>query len=360
MKEILEALKDLPMSADVESVAATIAIIAQHLDTLHPEKKGLFNALSIRLKNQLETLRHVRNDSPLACFSGYGPIARKLRDHVNAQRFFEIVDSPSDIHPNFGALEQKVEKYFNFRPTKDKDALDELAAFIKFTFPLMNGAAIEGREFKDLPSEKPFQEIDSGFYVDRRGPIPTQLLILRAKESEHGPQTVYVLPSSTRDEQLYFFHPAEAALYSADYSFTLPGAVEGLKRELTTLLDPLGLSVEPVNVSDFESTMHDMVTAIFDNEHRIKPSEHGCYKRNDQWSQITIAVGSGYSWMFTNTRGEYPSRSSAFVRCAGGHIQSSSVQSLNELSRQRMFKFVLAELQKVVSLIGATEFSEAA
>jgi hypothetical protein len=342
-----------------ESVAATIATIAQHLDTLHPEKKGVFGALSKRLKDQLDTLRHMGCDTPLAVFSGRGPIARKLRDHVNAQRFFELVDSPFDIHPNFNVLEAKIERHFNFHPTMEEAQLDELAAFIKFTFPLMSGAALEGQEFVDMPLDKHMTELASGFYVDRRGITPLHLMLLRTRLSEHGPEALYILPNGEQDEKLMFYHPAEDALYPSDFTFTFPNLVEKLKEELTKLLEPLGLSVEPVNLAVYEETMHDMVRAIFDNEEHIKPSEHGVYARNDDWSRITIPVGAGYSWMFTNTRGKYPSRSGTFLRLVGGILQSTSIASLNELSRQRMFKFVFAELEKVVSLIGAAEVCEA-
>ncbi|SAK83432.1 hypothetical protein AWB81_04208 [Caballeronia arationis] len=327
---------------------------------LHPEKKGLFGALSKRLKGQLDTLRHMGSDTPMAVFSGRGPIARKLRDHVNAQRFFEIVDSPFDVHPDFNKLERKIEKYFNFHPTTDEAMLDELAAFVKFTFPLMSGAALEGQEFADMPVEAHLTETESGFYVDRRGLVPLHLMLLRARVSEHGPDVLFILPNGEQDEKLMLYHPGEDALYPSDFSFTFPGLVEKLKEELAKLLDPLGLSLEPVNLAVYEETMHDMVRAIFDNEEHIKPSQHGVYFRSDEWSRITIPLGAGYSWMFTNTRGQYPSRSAAFVRSVGGTLQSTSIASLNELSRQGMFKFVFAELEKVVGLIGAAEVSEAA
>jgi hypothetical protein len=348
MQELFRTLKGHNQHVDAESVASTLAIVAQHLDTLHPEKKGLFGALSKRLTDQLEALRAQR-DTAFSFFAGQGPVAKKLRDHVNMQRWIL-----GENHFGLGLKLREVESLFDLHPTKDETVLESLTAFIRSTFPLMNGTHIDGQEFTEVTGDQTLMNLSSGFYVDRRGTVPAYMLLLRTRIANTGPEVLYVL-QACREEQLFFYHPNEDEWFRADYTFTFYQLVNKLKAELDIVIEPLGFTVTPLNLELELAKLYDRVNFIFDNEERLSAARHEYYREGQDWTQILLPLGAGYSWMFTNTKGRYPSRSNAFVKKIGESIQSASIDELNEFSRQNMFKFAFGELDKMANSIMSEE-----
>lgn len=343
---VFAALKNRAVDAhqmDTDGIASCLGIMAQNLDKLLPDTQKLFTNLTTQMSNHLNALRN-RRFNAYEAFSGKGPIARKLREHLTITEWFEPTGSE-----RLRGLSEQIDAVFNKEPTTDAKHVDELKAFIKLTQPLMVGTSMKGQEFQAIDANVSLPSLKSGFYVSGEGLHKRFSMVLNAVTSNLGINISYVLTSG-QDEALLFHHPEESEWFRSDYSFTFPYVVDYLKRELDAVIEPLGFRATLTDMDLELQNIQHKVTYIFDRHRELPRSglKTVFHDAMHEQTEIKIPFGPEYYWSFLDTRGKYPSRTTRFFYRVGPTVQVHDPKDFNEFSRQNMIKFVNRELDEIM------------
>lgn len=336
---------------DIDGIASCIAAITTNLDAIHKDKNlaVTFTKLQQQLGVHLSRLREMRFNA-YDFFAGKGTIARKLREHLKLDDWLNPANRPRNDDSR-----RHVDLTFNKYPTREDMELKELADFIRLTLPLMGGT-IDGQEWKEVDSSTPVVTLPSGFYAMKYpSGLMKPMLILKTKLPQSNVGVVYVLEAN-QDERLVYHHPEENEWFRSDYSFTFPTVASRLRAELDEVLKPLGFTVD---MSDFDEQMEAVfakVNYVFDQYERLPSSGLQFVHHEKDLTQITIPIGDYYRWRFSDTRGQWPSRSMKFLITVGSTIQAAKVEDMNEFSRQNMVKSLHIVFDNILgALVPVTE-----
>jgi hypothetical protein len=343
---VFAALKNRAVDAhqmDTDGIASCLSIMAQNLDKLLPDTQKLFTNLTAQMSNHLTALRN-RRFNAYEAFTGKGPIARKLREHLTITEWFEPTGSE-----RLQGLAEQIDEVFDKKPTTEEKYLEELKAFIKLTQPLMVGQSMKGQEFQQIDPNVALPSLQSGFYVAGEGIHKRFSMVLNAFPSNIGIKISYVLTSG-QDEVLLFQHPEESEWFQSNYTFTFPYVVDYLKRELDAVIEPLGFRATITDMDlELQNIFH-KVTYILDRHLELPRTglKTVFHDAVHEQTEIKIPFGPEYHWSFLDTRGKYPSRTNRFFYHVGTSVQPHDPKDFNEFSRQNMIKFVNRELDEIM------------
>ncbi len=328
---------------DIDGIGASIGAIANVLDTLDSDKKGIFAKFAGQLDVHLKRLRAMRTNA-YEYFSGAGPVARKLREHVKVDDWM----NPQNRIRNQDLL-RHMEMSFNKYPTRDAFELKELQDFIQLTKPLMTGQ-LDTIEFKEYDSGTVLTDLASGFYKIQSETAAQFLLILNTRLQPSQVGVMYVLGMGA-DEQLMYEHPEEGEWFRTDDSYTFEGLANKLRAELDLVIAPLGLSAKKSNLPVQLEEVFQKVDFIFENHKRLPEGGLQFVRHEENQSTIAIPCGTFYKWVFTDTRGQWPTRTKRFTIQVGSTEQSATPEDMNEFSRQNMVKSLHVILDNIIGAL---------
>lgn len=343
MSELYEILKHRPTDAhqmDTDSIAAALRTMSQHLDKLHPEMQGIFGKVVLQTQMQLENLRQQRFNG-YDVFSGKGPIARKILEHIALQEIFSPVSTPRAQQ-----IRDQMDDVFNKYPTRDEAELADLKSFVEMVAPLMTGQVLPGQEFTDLGNDEKLPKQKSGFYRIKGMVLDRFVMVLNVSTGRNGINASYVLERG-HDEYLLFQHPEEHEWYKADYTYSFEGLTKLLRQALDEILVSMNFSAQPVNLEFELSKIAARVDSTMDALSQLKQVSIDKVAHSSDQTSIIIHVSPQYYWSFTDTRGKWPSRTYKFYHNIAGSPQSAVPTVFNEFSRQRMVRYLNSELDRI-------------
>lgn len=351
MSELFEVLKNRPTDAhqmDTDSIAASLRVMSQHLDKLHPEMQGIFGKIITQTQAQLENLRSQRFNG-YEVFCGKGPVARKILEHIALQQIFSAVNSP-----RADEIRSQMDDIFNKYPTRDEAELKDLKSFVEMVAPLMTGQVLPGQEFVEIPLDAKISEQKSGFYKVKGPVLDRFVMVLKVSTGRNGIKACYVLERG-HDEYLLLNHPEEHEWYKSDYSYSFENLTSMLRQELDALLVPMNFSAKHVDLQFELSKIAAKVDNIFDSITERKVSGVDMLVHEMDQSIITMRVSPQYYWSFTDTRGKWPSRTYKFYHNVAGSPQSAEPTVFNEFSRQTMVRYLNTELDRIAEALKLPE-----
>jgi hypothetical protein len=154
---------------------------------------------------------------------------------------------------------------------------------------------------------------------------------------------------------LLYQHPEEDEWFRTDYSFTFAGVVKKLQAELDRIIAPMGFSASMTDLDAEMARINEKVEYLFNRHAELPYQGFPTLSRDRDETQIKIPVGPTFHWVFIDTRGKYPSRTTRFFRRVGDSVQTAHPTELNEFSRQNMIKLLDIELNKLVNALGVDQ-----
>lgn len=339
--DFIRALKpDQKYERMLEVMQTALTRMAGQIEQLlGPQASGTFKQTITTMQEGLQAEIDT-NLSFRAVFSGYGPVANRLREFANLEQVLYGEHLPDDVQVIAGVLNR-----FNYSPTDNPARVAEWHAFkarVESLLAQKNDRIAPVVEF--VPTA--IKDVTTGFYVEPntfRG--QRKHLVLAGVIP--GTEVRYVFQAATfASPVLVCYHPLEQAWVSPGDQLTLAGLIGALYDELAEATDKLDETHGDRDwVEEYLSLMvraHDLLAT------RAKhlPPAMRSFSRDLQFPQVSqIRVQHhDYTLLVRNTAGEYPSFS--------GAVYTGDV---NELAFMQPFESLAPNLQKQLAIAFARE-----
>jgi hypothetical protein len=318
---------------------ALIRMSGQIEQLMGPQASGTFKhtiaTMQAGLQAEIDTDMSFR-----AVFSGYGPVANRLREFANLEQVLYGEHLPDDVQ----VIAQTLTR-FNYSPTDNPARVAEWHAFksrVEALLSQKNDRIAPVVEFEPTA----IRDVTTGFFVEsntHRG----QRKHLALAGVIPGTQVRYVFQAATfAHPVLVCYHPLEQAWVSPGEQLTLSGLIGALYDELAEATDKLEESHGERDWVEEYLRLMARAQELLATRARHLPPVMRSFSRDKQFpqaSQISVQHRD-YTLIVRNTAGEYPSFS--------GSVYTGD---LKEMAFQQPFESLAPNLQRQLAIAFARE-----
>jgi hypothetical protein len=281
-------------------------------------------------------------------FSGFGPIAVKLKDYAAISTHYAI--------GSYKLGEQL--KKFDFSPVTDEA---QGKVFRRWLEDVAINAFGQPHDIELPLPYTPGVEIGLSTGIHTLAPetyapdaeIPRYLVL--AVDMPTGMRVKYIVRRHGRAILLYW-HPHEEVWLADAGGVIFEGVQEALAVEWEKLATQSGYTSVPVNIETNMESIQEKAYRLFDKEEHLPESARYYYRDPDGQSSYVRFMLDEYALLFMNTKGQYPSRNALLsITSAGSFNTKIEWTQMREFARQELFKIAHAGLDEMLSLAAKNE-----
>lgn len=339
--DFIRALKpDQKYERMFEVMRGAVSRLAGQIEQLlGPQATGAFKQTITAMQDGLQA--EIDSDMSFrAVFSGYGPVANRLREFANLEQVLYGKHLPADAQVIAQVLSR-----FNYSPTDNPARVAEWHAFkarVESLLSQKNDRIAPVVEFEPTA----VRDVTTGFFVEpntHRG----QRKHLALAGVIPGTQVRYVFQAATfANPVIVVHHPLEQVWVSPGEQLTLTGLIGALYDELAEATDKLEESHGDRDwVEEYLRLMARAQDLLVNRAKHLPPSMRA-FSRDKQFPEVVqISVQHhDYTLLVRNTGGEYPSFS--------GSVYTGD---MNEMAFMQPFESLAPNLQKQLAIAFARE-----
>ena len=334
------------------SAMVTLELL-QHLQSIAKKDDPVLDNLAKSLGDHLIAMQQEKW-SVAKYFSGFGPIACKLRDYAAITKHYSLGNYKLEEHLkkfDFKPVTDDGEQAKEFRKWLEEVGNNAFGSYHDIQLPLPYVAGIEVGLPTGIHTTAP-----ESYAADAE--IPRYLVL--AVDLKSGLKARYIVRRDHRAILLYW-HPHEEVWLADGAGVLFEGVWEGFKVEWEKLAQKSGYTAEaPVDVEANLKQLEEKSNFIFDNEEKL-PDSCRFYNRNDDGmsSYMSLTIET-YVLNFMNTKGQWASRNMRLsVMGAGPYNITLKWEDLREFTRQEIFKQAHAALDSLIEQINAKTMKDA-
>jgi uncharacterized coiled-coil protein SlyX len=302
---------EMQVGAIEQAICALTAVVGE---VLQPDQKEALDKISAQLGNDLNKVRVV-GGTMLDYFSGHGPVAKRLREHLLLiQWLYDTSEVPKEVSDQLvGSMMRKIDS-FDFKPSQEIGDIKEAAEFYNFAIDQVAQGYFTA-PFPKIPEGTHGPELfQTGLYGSPGGGQQLTLVLRVGQPGEGGMQSVFMAsPGSV--PMLWHHHPWEDYWMSpAHFETTFPGLIEAMREQLALALANATGDTSSFDLAKELQELTVQANTIFDSElllpEQVLHSDNNAVylAYNDQQSEI-LARTADHILSFMNTKGEFPIRS---------------------------------------------------
>jgi hypothetical protein len=302
----------------IKTLEKALSGLLTNLSTALPDKSEIFTQLATEMSNTLNQINQ-RNVTVPLYFSGNGPGAKKLREHMLITQWY------ADRLPaqSTGALKQEISFFleclamFDFKPLTDAESCNEVNNFLTQCVKRVRTGYFSS-PLPALPSNvASLDELQTGIFGNP-GTGMSQTLILRIGKADVRAFQAIFIAIPDKNPSMWYFHPWEATWMNPhQWDVTFTGMRRRFEEEFEIALRRALGEDQHVDWEAEITDLNETANAIFDKEEllpqlvKLPPNGETAYLSYDNVrSEIYVNVG-GVMMVFINTRGAFPQRTGA-------------------------------------------------